>query len=258
MLSICIRENDLQAVELSHIIYKVKQNCSITCSASEGETDDARKILFLGPEDSPLIPWLQEQSEEVIQTSDRLSAREVSKQGYSFLVSYGYRHILRKDILDIFPGRAINLHISLLPWNRGADPNFWSFVEDTPKGVTIHYLDEGVDTGDIIAQQETDVESNYKRASLKLQEAEGCVQYGEHLPEYKKHMQETATEVIDSLVRDEGLEPELRDLAMRISMKWGEARQNDRPGDRMMWDDWQRKYRCGDGVCRKKQSGRCF
>jgi hypothetical protein len=54
-------------------------------------------------------------------------------------------------------------------------------------------------------------------------------------------MQETATEVIDSLVREEGLEPELRDLAMRISMKWGEARQNDRPGDRMMWDDWQRK-----------------
>ena len=89
--------------------------------------------------------------------------------------------------------------------------------------------------------QASDVESNYKRASLKLQEAEGCVQYGEHLPEYKKHMQETATEVIDSLVRDEGLEPELRDLAMRISMKWGEARQNDRPGDRMMWDDWQRK-----------------
>ncbi|MDD3377673.1 MAG: formyltransferase family protein [Candidatus Riflebacteria bacterium] len=134
------------------------------------------KILFLGPEDSPLIPWLQEQSEEVIQTSDRLSAREVSKQGYSFLVSYGYRHILRKDILDIFPGRAINLHISLLPWNRGADPNFWSFVEDTPKGVTIHYLDEGVDTGDIIAQQEIDFDSDRETLATSYEKLQATMQ----------------------------------------------------------------------------------
>ena len=40
-----------------------------------------------------------------------------------------------------------------MPWNRGADPNFWSFVEQTPKGVTIHHIDEGLDTGDIIVQQ---------------------------------------------------------------------------------------------------------
>ena len=51
-------------------------------------------------------------------------------------------------------GRAINLHISYLPWNRGADPDLWSVVDNTPKGVSIHYLDEGVDTGDIIVQKE--------------------------------------------------------------------------------------------------------
>lgn len=134
------------------------------------------KILFLGPEDSPLIPWLQEQGEEVIQTSDRLSAQEVSEQGYSFLVSYGYRHILRKDILDIFPSRAINLHISLLPWNRGADPNFWSFVEDTPKGVTIHYLDEGVDTGDIIAQQEIEFDSDRETLATSYEKLQATMQ----------------------------------------------------------------------------------
>ena len=40
-----------------------------------------------------------------------------------------------------------------MPWNRGADPNLWSFLEDSPKGITIHYIDEGIDTGDIITQQ---------------------------------------------------------------------------------------------------------
>jgi methionyl-tRNA formyltransferase len=52
------------------------------------------------------------------------------------------------------PGRFINLHVSLLPYNRGADPNAWSFLDDTPKGVTIHLIDAGIDTGPILLQQE--------------------------------------------------------------------------------------------------------
>ncbi len=79
---------------------------------------------------------------------------------FDWLISYGYRHILKKEILDLFPDRAINLHISYLPWNRGADPNLWSFLEDTPKGVTIHYMDEGLDTGDIIYQQEVEMDED--------------------------------------------------------------------------------------------------
>ena len=59
----------------------------------------------------------------------------------------------------MFPNRAINLHISYLPYNRGADPNFWSFIDGTPKGISIHYLDEGVDTGDIIVQKEISFDS---------------------------------------------------------------------------------------------------
>ncbi|MFN6960931.1 MAG: formyltransferase family protein, partial [Rhodocyclaceae bacterium] len=47
-----------------------------------------------------------------------------------------------------------------LPWNRGADPNLWSFIEDTPKGVTIHYLDEGIDTGDIVVQKQATFSEN--------------------------------------------------------------------------------------------------
>ena len=76
------------------------------------------KILFLGPEDSPLITWLQEQGEHVIQTADKFSAQDVLEQGYSFLVSYGYRHILRKDIL----GSTAKVAILLSPDQRVAYP----------------------------------------------------------------------------------------------------------------------------------------
>jgi len=61
--------------------------------------------------------------------------------------------------------KIVNLHISLLPWNRGADPNLWSFLKDTPKGITIHYIDSGVDTGDILLQKEFDF--NLEEDTLK-------------------------------------------------------------------------------------------
>lgn len=67
-------------------------------------------------------------------------------------VKFGY--VLRRPFLDLFPGRVLNLHTSLLPFNRGAYPNVWSIVEGTPAGVTLHVVDEGVDTGPVLAQRE--------------------------------------------------------------------------------------------------------
>ncbi len=71
---------------------------------------------------------------------------------FDFIISYNYPMILGKEILDKFKNRIVNLHISYLPWNRGADPNLWSWIDNTPKGVSIHQIDEGIDTGDILDQ----------------------------------------------------------------------------------------------------------
>ena len=87
-------------------------------------------------------------------STDRIADTFICKYRPEFLISYGYRYILPTTILNHFLMRAINLHISFLPWNRGADPNFWSFYDDTPKGISIHHLDKGVDTGNILLQRE--------------------------------------------------------------------------------------------------------
>lgn len=71
-----------------------------------------------------------------------------------WIVSFGYRHIIREPYLSRFKDRMINVHISMLPWNRGADPNFWSWFDRTPKGVSIHLIDAGIDTGNVLAQAE--------------------------------------------------------------------------------------------------------
>src|ERR1700694_5912727 len=64
-------------------------------------------------------------------------------------VSANFGYILKSPMLDLLPLGCINLHTALLPYNRGAHPNVWSIAEGTPAGVTLHYIDEGVDTGDI-------------------------------------------------------------------------------------------------------------
>lgn len=59
----------------------------------------------------------------------------------------------------------------MLPWNRGMYPNFWSHIENTPSGVSIHYIDCGIDTGDIITQKQLSfsdsetLESSYRQLS---------------------------------------------------------------------------------------------
>ena len=114
------------------------------------------RVLFLGQPDSPVLAHLRQfDSVDVraIGAAEPLTSELVEEWEPRWAVSHGYRRILRRDVLDLVPDGFINLHISLLPYNRGADPVLWSVLEDTPAGVTIHHIDEGVDTGDVIAQR---------------------------------------------------------------------------------------------------------
>ena len=77
----------------------------------------------------------------------------VKNKKIDFIVSDRYQYIVSKDILEFLEGNAINTHPSLLPLQRGYHPNFFSIYRNTKKGVTIHYMDEGLDTGNIVYQK---------------------------------------------------------------------------------------------------------
>jgi len=112
------------------------------------------KILYLGPARENIVKFLKSLGDTIVTTEEKIKAGSDILTDVDWIISYGYRHIIKSDIISRFEKKIINLHISLLPWNRGSDPNFWSFFDNTPKGVTIHYIDSGIDTGDILAQQE--------------------------------------------------------------------------------------------------------
>jgi len=60
--------------------------------------------------------------------------------------------ILPRTVIDIPRRGVVNFHPSLLPHNRGKHYNFWTIVEDSPFGVSLHLVNEGVDQGDILFQ----------------------------------------------------------------------------------------------------------
>ena len=121
------------------------------------------KILYLGYSENVVHSFLQTRG-EVHHTEERLTL-DFAIEDYDWIISYGYSHIIKQHHISKAKNPIINLHISYLPFNRGADPNFWSWLENTPKGVTIHQINQGVDTGDIFVQKEVIFESEQTLAS---------------------------------------------------------------------------------------------
>src|SRR2546425_4202365 len=75
-----------------------------------------------------------------------------------------------RAVLDIPRLGCLNVHPSLLPANRGPEPLFWTFRERYEQtGVTIHVMDEAMDSGDILAQESFDVPDGISYAQLEAQ-----------------------------------------------------------------------------------------
>ena len=97
-----------------------------------------KKVLFLGDKNSNLIDFLENSNCDVLQTQNRINVNFLLDNDVDFVVSYGYRYIIDESVVEFFDNKIINLHISYLPWNKGASPNLWSVVDETKKGVSIH------------------------------------------------------------------------------------------------------------------------
>jgi len=90
---------------------------------------------------------------------DLVMATWLEEHDVDLVVLAGYMHLLTKPFLARFPGRIVNVHPSLLPAFPGAHA-----VEDAlaagvdTTGVTVHLVDEGIDTGPILVQEPVAVE----------------------------------------------------------------------------------------------------
>ena len=79
-----------------------------------------------------------------------ISERKISPE-LGFLV--WWPKILTAETISITNFGFINTHPSFLPYARGKNYNFWTLVERSPFGVSMHFVEEGIDCGDIVAQR---------------------------------------------------------------------------------------------------------
>lgn len=98
---------------------------------------------------------------------------ELAAYGPEAIVVVAYGKIIPPPILGLPPLGCINVHASLLPKYRGAAPIQWAVISgDIKTGVTTMMMDEGLDTGDILLQEETEItgEDNAETLGIRLSE----------------------------------------------------------------------------------------
>ncbi|MBO7147656.1 MAG: bifunctional UDP-4-amino-4-deoxy-L-arabinose formyltransferase/UDP-glucuronic acid oxidase ArnA [Lentisphaeria bacterium] len=94
-----------------------------------------------------------------------------------FIFSFYYRHMLGKELLSIPRLGAINLHGSLLPKYRGRVPINWAVIRgEKETGVTLHYMTEKPDAGDILAQERFPIGENDTALDVHLNAAKAAAE----------------------------------------------------------------------------------
>lgn len=115
------------------------------------------------------------------QTLDRLRALELD-----LIVLAWWPYILKQDLIEVPGLGCLNFHPSLLPYNRGKHYNFWAIVEGSPFGVTLHWVEAGIDCGEIAFQSRIDTSWEDTGATLYYKAQEEMVRlFTEKFPEIK-------------------------------------------------------------------------
>ncbi len=128
------------------------------------------------------VPKIKDESRK---DYDKKILNQLSNNPIDLIILIGYMRILSPTFVRAFPKKIINVHPSLLPkFAGGMDTNVHEEVlkaGETESGCTIHYVDEGVDTGEIILQKKCRVDPGETVESLKFKvqklEGEGFVEF---------------------------------------------------------------------------------
>ena len=97
----------------------------------------------------------------------RDGVEDIKNLNPDIMVTCAYGQIISKEIIDIPKYGIINIHGSLLPKYRGASPIQWAIINgEKESGITIMQTDEGIDTGDIILAEKTEITDDMTAGEL--------------------------------------------------------------------------------------------
>ena len=98
---------------------------------------------------------------------DKDAVNQVKAFQPDIIIAVAYGQLLPRELIEFPEYGCINIHASLLPAYRGSAPINWSIIKgEKESGVTTMYMDEGMDTGDIIYQQKVKIEEDMTAGEL--------------------------------------------------------------------------------------------
>ena len=151
----------------------IDNNYDVCAVFTKPDKPQGRKMIITPP---PVKIFAEEHGIDVYQpekvkSEDTINLIQSLNPDIIIVVAYG--KILPKQIIDMPKYGCINVHGSLLPKYRGAAPIQWSIINgDTVTGVTTMYMNEGLDTGDILLQSKLYIEENETSDELKVRMAD--------------------------------------------------------------------------------------
>ncbi len=124
-------------------------------------SDDSLKIGFVTvryDKKDPILIELAEQNDIPVELSPNINSDEfldrISRYNVDLFVSMSFNQIFRERTIDFPSLKTINCHAGRLPYYRGRNILNWALINDEKEfGITVHYVDRGIDTGDIILQK---------------------------------------------------------------------------------------------------------
>lgn len=141
---------------------------AIVDAAQSGRIPDSQVVVVIS--DQPEAPGLQKARERGVETvvterngrkrseHDAEIAAELKKRGVELICLAGYMRLLSPEFIRAFPDRIVNIHPSLLPSFRGLDAQRQAFDHGVKvTGCTVHFVDEELDNGRIIAQKAVEI-----------------------------------------------------------------------------------------------------
>ncbi|MTI67599.1 MAG: methionyl-tRNA formyltransferase [Firmicutes bacterium] len=147
------------AVPTLNSIYKNGYNVSLVVTQPDRKKGRGKKLTPTPVKQKALDLGIEVFQPENINLKENIE--RIKKYDPDVIVVVAYGQILRKDILDIPKEGCINVHASLLPYYRGAAPINWVVINGEDKtGVTTMYMEEGLDTGDMILKEEIAIKEN--------------------------------------------------------------------------------------------------
>lgn len=114
-----------------------------------------------------------------VELSNNINSQEfidaVKKYQADLFVSMSFNQIFRSEIMNLPKHKTINCHAGKLPFYRGRNILNWALINDEQEfGITVHYIDSGIDTGDIILQETYPITDQDDYKTLLERAYDGC------------------------------------------------------------------------------------